>query len=71
GERFIGVAAASILARNAMNLWFEKQKTNGIILPKGASLEVEQKAKKIKNEFGEKKLAELAKLHFKTLQKIK
>jgi len=27
GERFIGVAAASILARNAMNLWFEKQKT--------------------------------------------
>lgn len=71
GERFIGVAAASILARNAMNLWFEKQKINGIILPKGASLEVEQKAQKIKNDFGEKKLSELAKLHFKTLQKIK
>jgi len=71
GERFIGVAAASILARNAMNLWFEKHKMNGLILPKGASGEVDTKAQKIKNEFGEIKLKEIAKLHFKTLQKIK
>lgn len=71
GERFIGVAAASILARNAMNLWFEKHKMNGLILPKGASGEVDAKAQKIKNEFGKIKLKEIAKLHFKTLQKIK
>lgn len=71
GERFIGVAAASILARNAMNLWFEKHKINSLILPKGASGEVDAKAQKIKNEFGEVKLKEIAKLHFKTLQKIK
>ena len=71
GERFIGVAAASILARSAMNYWFEKQKTNGLLLPKGASGEVESKAKMIKIQFGEAKLKEIAKLHFKTLQKIK
>ena len=71
GERFIGVAAASILARSAMNYWFEKQKVNGLILPKGASGEVEAKAKIIKGQFGEIKLKEIAKLHFKTLQKIK
>ena len=71
GERFIGVAAASILARSAMNYWFEKQKANGLILPKGASGEVESKAKVIKAQFGEAKLREIAKLHFKTLQKIK
>lgn len=71
GERFIGVAAASILARNAMNLWFEKNKMSGLILPKGASGEVDAKAQKIKNEFGELKLKEIAKLHFKTFQKIK
>lgn len=71
GERFIGVAAASILARNAMNLWFEKQKQTGLILPKGASGEVDNAAKLIKAKFGEPKLKELAKLHFKTFQKIK
>ena len=71
GERFIGVAAASILARSAMNQWFDKQKKNGLVLPKGASNEVESKAKMIKSQFGETKLREIAKLHFKTLQKIK
>lgn len=71
GERFIGVAAASILARNAMNLWFDNQKQKGLVLPKGASGEVDSKARIIKSQFGEAKLNELAKLHFKTLQKIK
>ena len=71
GERFIGVAAASILARNAMNIWFERQKRNGFVLPKGASGEVEQKARQIKNQFGEDKLYDLVKLHFKTFEKIK
>lgn len=71
GERFLGVAAASILARNAMNMWFEKHKQNGLLLPKGASVDVANQARMIRTKYGEAKLKDLAKLHFKTFQKIK
>lgn len=70
-ERFLGVAAASILARDAFNHWFLQQKKNGFDLPKGASAEVENAAAKLLKSFGEEKLHELAKTHFKTLKKIR
>lgn len=70
-EKFIGVAAASILARNSFNHWFHQKENEGLKLPKGSSIIVEKKALQVLNSFGEKKLNELVKLHFKTLKKIK
>ena len=70
-ERFTGVAAASILAREKFCEWFEHQnKILEIPLPKGASVEVEKAAALIKRKYGEGKLKELAKIHFKTTKKI-
>ena len=70
-ERYTAVAAASILAREKFSDWFELQKrVLGIELPKGASVMVETTANEIKNRFGEAKLKELVKIHFKTTKKI-
>ena len=69
GERYIAVAAASILARDGLNQWFDQQRKKGLILPKGASEKVEVKASAIISEMGEERLMGLAKLHFKTLKK--
>ena len=70
-ERFIAVAAASILARKKFCEWFEVQKRGlGFELPKGASSLVEEAALKIKNIYGFDKLNELVKFHFKTTLKI-
>jgi len=71
GERFTAVAAASILARDKFISWFEEQqKKLYTVLPKGASLLVEEAAKKLKNSYGEEFLSKLVKLHFKTTKKI-
>ena len=71
GERFIGVAAASILAREKFIDWFtEKQKELKINLPKGASSITESAAKNIIKNFGEDYFNKIAKLHFKTTKKI-
>jgi ribonuclease HIII len=70
-ERFTAVAAASILARDKFNEWFEKKnKELKVQLPKGASSAVEQKAVELKNMFGREFLLNLVKLHFKTSKKI-
>jgi len=70
-ERYTAVAAASILAREKFSEWFEIQKqVLGIELPKGASVMVEKTATDIKNRFGESRLKELVKFHFKTTTKI-
>ncbi|MGK9369250.1 ribonuclease HIII [Melioribacter sp. Ez-97] len=66
-ERYTGVAAASILARNKFNEWFLEQKNNGMDLPKGASDSVLQAAKNIDKD----KLQKFAKLHFKVTQKLR
>ena len=70
-EKYTAVAAASILARNEFNKWFYliKQK-HKLELPKGASANVEIKAKEIKSKYGAEVLKTLAKLHFKTTKKI-
>lgn len=70
-ERFIAVAAASILARAKFVNWFEERKRElKIELPKGASSKVETSAKEIKKLYGEEVLNKLAKIHFKTTRKI-
>ncbi|MFZ1289566.1 MAG: ribonuclease HIII [Melioribacteraceae bacterium] len=69
-EKYIGVAAASILARNELNKWFDKKNCEGFRILKGASREVEISAKNIFNTHGKETFEKLVKLHFKTAQKI-
>ncbi len=66
-EKYTGVAAASILARNKFNEWFLKQKEIGLDLPKGASDAVLEAARNIDKD----KLQKFAKLHFKVTQKLR
>ncbi len=70
-EKYTAVAAASILARDKFNDWFEKKNRElKIQLPKGASSGVEQTAASVKKIFGGEIMNKLVKLHFKTTQKI-
>lgn len=70
-EKYIGVAAASILARDSFVDWFEVIERKGLKLPKGSSNDTERFAKQLIQKIGKEKLNELAKLHFKTFTKIK
>jgi ribonuclease HIII len=70
-EKYTAVAAASILARNRFNDWFDEQsKKNNLILPKGASNIVDTALKGIKEKYGVRFLNDIAKVHFKTTNKI-
>lgn len=69
-EKYIAVAAASILARHEFNIWFERKKHDGLDLLKGSSEAVTLKAREIAAKLGEEALFELVKLHFKTSKKI-
>ncbi|MCW8850969.1 MAG: hypothetical protein OQJ81_13415, partial [Melioribacteraceae bacterium] len=69
-EKYIGVAAASILARNEMNKWFYSKQAMGYNVLRGASVEVENSAKTIYLKNGSYELSNLVKLHFKTTKKI-
>lgn len=70
-ERYTAVAAASILARDKFNDWFEKKSRElKFQIPKGASKQVEEAAKRIKSLYGEELLQKIVKLHFKTSKKI-
>ena len=69
-ERFTAVAAASILARSSFNHWFKDKAAKGLNLPKGASSAVDDYAKMLVKKSGRAVLDDLAKLHFKTLQKV-
>jgi len=70
-EKYIAVAAASILARSEVIKWFEiNSKKFGIVIPKGASSQVDSTALKLKNQIGEEELKKLVKVHFKTSSKI-
>ena len=70
-EKYVGVAAASIIARENFLYWFENGERAGMNLPKGSSIETEIFAKKLLSKIGKEKLNDLAKLHFKTYKKIK
>lgn len=69
-EKYIGVAAASIIARETFNKWFSQKEKGGLKLSKGSSIIVERNAKNLLSKFGEDKFKEIAKLHFKTYNKI-
>lgn len=70
-EKYIAVAAASIVARDEFNKWFFLIKKNQKFdLPKGASTSVEKIAGEIKNKYGMEVLKSIAKLHFKTTKKL-
>jgi len=67
-EKYIGVAAASILARNKFNEWFKAQSKKGINLVKGSSKKVEECVADLIKKIGKENLRSYAKLHFKTLK---
>lgn len=70
-ERFLGVAAASIIARARLILWFQnKSKELGIKLLFGAASSVTELAKEIFVKNGKELLNELIKLHFKNFKDL-
>jgi len=71
GERYIAVAAASILARDRFLTRVDKlSQEYGIALPKGASDAVIQPARQIIERRGSAELKKVAKFHHKTTQRI-
>ena len=71
GERYIAVAAASILARDRFLTRMDKlSQEYAIALPKGASDAVIQPARQIVERKGSAELKKVAKLHHKTTQRI-
>lgn len=72
GERYLAVAAASILARDKFLSRMETLRdTYGIELPKGAADTVVSAGKQFTRTYGEESLGKIAKLHHKTTNKIK
>lgn len=70
-ESDIAVAAASILAREKFVDWMDKaSEAGGIKLPLGASSLVIKAGKELLIKHGEEILPKVAKLHFKTTQKL-
>jgi ribonuclease HIII len=70
-EADVAVAAASILARDAFLGWLERtSKTLGVTLPKGASPQVIETAKRLVARGGADSLKEYAKVSFKTMAKV-
>ena len=70
-EADLAVAAASILAREAFLDWLDRMSAKvGVTLPKGASPQVVEAAKRIAASGGRKALADVAKLHFKTTERV-
>lgn len=70
-ERFTAVAAASILARQKFNEWFDIQKKKyNFEIPKGASDAVINSAERLADQLGSKQLGKFVKLHFKTTKKL-
>jgi ribonuclease HIII len=68
-ERFTGVAAASIIARAKLVLWFQKKsKELELKIPFGAAVSVTNFAKEIERRKGKDILSELIKLHFKNFK---
>ncbi len=71
GERFTGVAAASILARAKVIDWFYfKSKELRFEIPKGGGSNVTAMAKLIVNNYDENFLMKMIKFHFKNSQNI-
>jgi ribonuclease HIII len=71
GERYIGVAAASIVARAKFLVHLNRYGSeHGLQLPKGAGPIVDQAAAVFVDKFGMDDLRKVAKLHFKNTSKV-
>jgi ribonuclease HIII len=70
-EKYVGVAAASILARESFLEWFDNNLINGKQFPKGSSEQTEHFAKLLLKKINEDEMKKYSKLHFKTYKKIK
>lgn len=65
------VAAASILARESFVKWLKSESERlGVELPKGASTQVKQSARKLMEEGGSELLKTLSKMHFRTASEL-
>jgi ribonuclease HIII len=70
-EADVGVAAASILARDGFLRWLDQaSRTLGTTLPKGASPKVIETARELVRRSGADSLKEYAKVSFKTMEKV-
>jgi ribonuclease HIII len=70
-EADVGVAAASILARDGFLRWLDQaSKTLRVTLPKGASPKVIETGRLLVSRLGEDSLKDYAKVSFKTMQKV-
>jgi ribonuclease HIII len=70
-EKDLAVAAASILARAEFLRRMEKLSEEcGFDLPKGASPQVDEAARKLVAKFGKESLNKFAKLHFKNTLRL-
>jgi ribonuclease HIII len=70
-EKFIAVAAASILARESIIKWFNNQsKKYKLEIPKGASADVDNFAKRFLEKYGEEVIRKMVKIHFKTSNRV-
>jgi len=70
-EKFMAVAAASIMARESVVKWFNTQsKKYKLDIPKGSSSDVENFAKRFIEKYGQEMTSKLVKLHFKTSSKV-
>ena len=71
GERYLAVAAASILARDRFLAYLDRLSDEaGLTLPKGAGPPVVTAARKYVERHGTDKLAAVAKLHYKTTLQV-
>ncbi len=70
-ESDLAVAAASILARERFINWLEKTgERHGVVLPRGAGVQVKQVARELTARHSPDILRELAKTHFKTAAEV-
>ncbi|HEX2324455.1 MAG TPA: hypothetical protein VHQ00_03595, partial [Chloroflexota bacterium] len=70
-EANLAVAAASVLARDRFLGWLERAgRELGRPLPKGASSQVEAVARELVAAHGREALGRVAKLHFKTTERV-
>ncbi|MGN1343641.1 MAG: ribonuclease HIII [Traorella sp.] len=70
-SKYLSVACASIIARYAFLIaWDKMEEYYHMTIPKGASSEVDQFAKKFIQQFSKEEFCKIAKIHFKNSQKI-
>lgn len=71
-SKYPAVAIASIIARyKFLKVWEKMESDFDFTFPKGASDLVDEAGRRFLDRFGEEKLHQVAKVHFKTTQKIK